>query len=101
MNCKPGQLAMIVRESFGKPCSRWAIGVPVRVVAQTMPCPFDGPMWRLESPVKCPNREALCFGILHMPDACLLPFDPASEPEAEPAADTAPAMPDYMTGQGA
>lgn len=96
MNCKPGQLATIVRPAWGQPCSRRAIGVPVRVVAVAAPGYFDldGPVWRLESPVHCPHHSANCVGIERMPDACLMPFDPASEPEAEPADTTTPAAPD-------
>ena len=103
MRCKPGQLATIVRAAFAQPCTRSCVGVPVRVVALDAPSyfDFDGPAWLLENPVHCPSKTAGCRGIVSMPDACLLPFDPASEPEAEPVDTAAPALPDYLTGQGA
>lgn len=91
MNCKPGQMAMIVRASRMEPCSLLRVGVPVTVSALVTPHSLmehisegaEGPVWMLAEPLRCPHGRSYCPGIDRMPDACLRPFDPDSRPEPE------------------
>ena len=89
MNCKPGQVAMIVRASKCEPCSARLVGVPVKVAFVVEPITLmaalqqelEGPVWSLAEPMHCPGRAAGCEGVDRYPDACLRPFDPESAPE--------------------
>lgn len=95
MNCKPGQMAMIVRASVMETCSALRQGVPVKVshivtpvdFVQAVREAFEGPVWMLAEPLRCPHGRANCPGIDRMPDACLRPFDPESDPEPESVQD--------------
>lgn len=57
MNCKPGDLAMVVRSSSGHECIRKAIGSPVRVVSLLDFGGQDvvGPGWLLFETIACPG----------------------------------------------
>lgn len=95
MNCKPGQMAFIKAASRMEPCSAMRVGVPVRVSHIVTPVDFfqavreafEGPVWMLAEPLRCPHGQANCPGIDRMPDACLRPFDPESDPEPEAVQD--------------
>lgn len=78
MNCKPGQMAMIVRRSRFGSCSDHKIGRPV-VVASLLHSPrvelSEGPIWLLEEPVgPCPHGVMGCPGVEAVPDLCLRPM---------------------------
>lgn len=100
MNCKPGQMAMVVRASVCKPCSTKVTGLPTKVSHVITPLTgaaalqesIEGPVWLLAEPFRCPFGRAWCDGVDRMPDACLRPFDPESKPEpvAEDVGSTKP-----------
>jgi hypothetical protein len=75
MNCKPGELAMIVRNTMRWGCLQHVIGSPIKVTQISVPdvCGF-GPAWRYSGPfLRCPNCNSPLFGIL---DADLQPLRP-------------------------
>jgi hypothetical protein len=96
MNCKPGQMAMVMRASVCKPCSAKVQGLPTKVshvitpisVMAVLQEQIEGPVWLLAEPFRCPFNVDGCTGVDRMPDQCLRPFDPESEPE--PAAEDTP-----------
>ena len=87
LNCKPGQLAMIVKPCAFHPCIAQRINCPVKVshllTATSLGAVISevvyGPEWALESAVHCPDGVPGCKGITHVPDSCLRPFDEGSE----------------------
>lgn len=89
LNCKPGQRAMIVRGCRTHDCIGQRVGVPVVVDQVVVPSTLaqmlleivDGPSWRLQSAVSCPDGVEGC-GIEVIPDKCLRPFDDL-EPESD------------------
>lgn len=91
MNCKPHQMAMLVKPSIVDKCASACLGVPVKVSELQTPANLmqvlrevvEGPIWMLAQPIHCPHRDAACEGIDRLPDACLRPFDAGSQPEAE------------------
>ena len=95
MNCKPGQMAMIVRASACEPCSARKLGLPTTVShlstavnrADVIQEVLEGPVWVLAEPLPCPFGISGCLGIAKLPDACLRPFDPESEPVPEAEAE--------------
>jgi hypothetical protein len=72
MNCKPNELAMVVRNVLNATCDDNMIGVPIKVTSS-----FDsvvGPAWLHSGPmVKCPNCGQPVFAFL---DANLQPLRP-------------------------
>ncbi|GAP37359.1 hypothetical protein ABXN37_19740 [Piscinibacter sakaiensis] len=86
LNCRPGQRAMIVRGCQFHRCVAQRIGCPVTVSRIVTPASLlghvmeavDGPTWELAEAVSCPSGE--CRGLFLVPDRCLRPFDPDSEP---------------------
>lgn len=91
LNCKPQQLAWVKRPSACEPCSAKLLGLPTKVSHVITPLTMgaairellEGPVWMLAEPFRCPLGAADCSGVDRLPDACLQPFDPASEPGAE------------------
>lgn len=91
MNCKPGQMATIVRGSTFDPCVSKRIGCPVTVVRLYVPRTLmgmlvevaEGPSWEIEHPLSCPCAEPCASGLGVIPDSCLRPFDEDSKPESE------------------
>lgn len=88
LNCKPGQMASIVRRSNLFQCVNTMLGLPVKVDQQYRPETFsdalleqiDGPIWTLHYGVRCTQ----CGTEFHlMPDRCLLPWSPDSEPSED------------------
>lgn len=93
LRCKPNQLVMIVKASAVHPCSARYVGCPAHVT-QLQPLDglvpllaeaLEGPTWVFKEALRCPHGDATCRGVDRMPDSCLRPFDPESEPEAEAA----------------
>ena len=72
MNCKPQELAMVVRNVLNVTCDDNMIGTPIKVTVS-----FDsvvGPAWLYSGPmVKCPNCGGAVFAFL---DANLQPLRP-------------------------
>lgn len=96
MNCKPGQMATIVRAACIHKCVAERIGCPVKVKRLVEPTGLmsavmiltEGPIWEIETPLSCPNPQPCEYGIFMVPDECLKPFEPESMPEPEaPAVD--------------
>ena len=93
MNCKPGQRALVIHATPFDPCSHKIVGCPTKVEYLAEPSGlleavmqgFEGPVWKLEEPFRCPSGDATCLGIRFLPDRCLRPFDPDSMPEPEVA----------------
>lgn len=91
LRCKPDQLATVEFADPFQSCSMRRLGCVVKVGRLvTSMGPFDvvselfvGPSWELAAPLSCPHSQAGCCGITQMPDACLQPFDPDSEPVAD------------------
>lgn len=84
MNCKPGQMAIIVRSAKAHSCCAQKIGAPVQVSQLLQPTSWvldalvmiEGPIWMLASPLSCPHRDSPCpTGFEWVPDACLKPID--------------------------
>lgn len=74
MNCKPGDLALLVRNTSGLRCMGNVIGAPVRVTELAYADIFlFGPAWRYESALHCPNCHRRILVLL---DADLLPLRP-------------------------
>jgi hypothetical protein len=81
LNCKPGDLALIVRKAVAEPCLAMCIGRPVKVgelapmdgLLASFRLFADGPHWTVE-PISCPSKSAGCVGIHAVPDACLQPL---------------------------
>lgn len=95
MNCKPNQRVLVVRGCRMEPCAALALGLPTKTanlhqvdnMIDALRDLYDGPSWNLAEPLHCPRRRSGCPGIEHLPDKCLRPFDPESEP-AQDEADT-------------
>lgn len=86
MNCKPNDLAAVIRRPTAIGCVQSALGAVVRVTAIQAPWDlydsivqaYDGPLWHLESPVSCKDCGRKLF---MLPDSVLQPFDPDSIPD--------------------
>lgn len=82
---------MVKRASTCQPCSVRVQGLPTKVsrivtpftLGEFMQEQMEGPIWELAEPFRCPWGRAGCSGIERLPDACLQPFDPESEPVAD------------------
>jgi hypothetical protein len=77
MNCKPGDLAVIVRgRNIALPC----LGRIVRVLS-TVPSPYCGsPAWKLETPLQHPVEGTMAYIL----DECLRPIrDPGDDARDE------------------
>lgn len=93
MNCKPGQRAIIIRETPIHECVGLRIGCPVTVDRLLSPAEgpamlvilmaIVGPIWILRDGPSCPKGHSYCKGVWAVPDVCLRPFDPDSEPKTE------------------
>lgn len=93
MNCKPNDLATVVRPTiYDETCTRHTRGVVVQVDCMASPAANDyvykfmeyvhGPLWRLRWPLQCRG----CGGYVTMlPDSVLRPFDPDSAPADDEA----------------
>jgi hypothetical protein len=87
MNCKPGQRALIVRESPTDPCVGLRTGCPVtvdrlhvpRTVLGAMLEAISGPAWVVRDPPSCPSGVSGCCDLEVIPDQCLRPFDDAAD----------------------
>ena len=74
MNCSPGDLALLVRNTSGLRCIGNVIGSPVRVTTLESPDFFGhGPVWNYEGALHCPNCRRRIQILL---DADLLPLRP-------------------------
>lgn len=97
LNCKPGQLATVVRLSHFLGCERTALGAVVKVQAEAIPQDFydalleayDGQLWHLESPVHC---KACGRRMWRLPDRVLRPFDEGSAPDEKEAEEGRPML---------
>lgn len=77
MNCTPGDLAMLVRNTSGLRCVGNVIGSPVRVTELENHDLFGhGPVWRYEGALRCPNCHRRLSLLL---DADLLPLKPEAD----------------------
>lgn len=85
MNCKPLQLAQVVRNTTGQHCRAGLIGGTIVQVRELVDHVFDGPSWLyLGQPVRCPLYGVNCPTMRTIPDADLQPFpDPGDEREDE------------------
>ena len=72
-NCRLGDLAMVVRNTSGCPCTRHEIGRPVECKHLAL-MPF-GPVWMLPAPIACKSCGGRVLGFL---DADLQPLRPGS-----------------------
>jgi hypothetical protein len=71
MNCRLGDLAMVVRNTSGCPCTGHEIGRPVECKHLAL-YPF-GPVWMLPAPIACKTCGGKVLGFL---DADLQPIRP-------------------------
>lgn len=97
LNCKPGQLAQVVRLPHFNGCERTALGAVVKVLEVSSPWDtydalleaFDGPLWVLESAVRCKACSRLMW---RLPDRVLQPFDEGSAPDEREADEGRPML---------
>ncbi len=84
MNCTPGDLAMVVRNTSGLRCVANVIGSPVRLTGLHATDLFGhGPAWHYLPALRCPNCHRVLLSLL---DADLQPLRPKSS-EDETVAD--------------
>lgn len=58
MNCRPNDLAMVVRSTSGLSCLTNVIGSPVRVTSLRTRNAFGyGPAWDYGAPLRCPKCQ--------------------------------------------
>lgn len=88
MNCKPGDLAMVVRNSVNDECDGAHVGRTIIRLTSTVIDGKYGPCWMYEGDLKvCPlNRKCKILAFL---DANLMPLQPPGDEDETPR-DTAP-----------
>jgi hypothetical protein len=73
VNCKPNDLAIVVRDTFGSSCMRNLIGTPVTVETAFKTANSGLDAWTLRSgPIRCPSCGGVFIGLL---DADLQPIN--------------------------
>lgn len=83
MNCIPGDLAVLVRNTSGIGCYDQLIGLPITVDAVITDAPRHGPIWRKRGDaVLCPNCRAVLMR--NFIDADLQPLRPKGNSDQEP-----------------
>jgi hypothetical protein len=88
LNCTPNSLALVVRPACTHDCVAKLIGCPVQLGERYHPEGLlsallehaEGPMWQLRETHRCPIGLPACKGLSTMPDRCLRPMDPDTEP---------------------
>jgi hypothetical protein len=82
MNCKPGDLAMVVRSVSGHGCVSKVIGSPVQLARLDSVDLFGfGPSWRHSSQLRCPGCHRRIAILL---DADLQPLRPPPQTTETP-----------------
>ena len=77
MNCTPGSLAILVRNTSGLRCIGNVVGAPVRVTSLHSPNLFShGPAWNYEAVLRCPSCQRRISILL---DADLQPLRPDAD----------------------
>lgn len=91
LNCKPNSLAMVVRGAVTHGCIARLVGCPVQLGERYYPLgplglvleQAEGPLWLLKEMHRCPLGQPWCTGMEVIPDRCLRPMDPGSEPNVD------------------
>lgn len=78
MNCKPGDLAMVVRNVFGSECDAAHVGRTIIRLRALVIDSRDGPCWMYEGDLKvCPLNPKCKMLAFH--DANLMPLQPPGD----------------------